>query len=1038
MPEAEQQEGAAGAAAEARLGGAAADFVAGLGRKVSELRASLDALAEAPERARGRDELRRKLHALGVGARLLQFEVLAKAIADATERIDDEASQGTMTDALLDDLSALLLKIPDLAWAKKAPTPTPPPAQDAEPLPDVPPPTMPWTVLVVGAESLGNVVGGDSHVFPCEVERVDDPKSALDLARAVAPEVVVIDVDLDGAIELIESLVEDPLTMPVPIVALGTMSDPSLSSRLVALGVTKAVTKPSSPSELRSICAALVDEVKHAAQARMHPELGSLSVIELADRLADEVRRALLSEIDPSSSGVKVSFGVGAEILGPMWGALARVRDVVQARSKGSVVFHGDRARGPIAIASALIEQAPPVSLTPPDSEDEQAASERRVQRPRGADLQIDLASRIIVIADDDPQVVWFMADVLRSAGALVLEAKDGGEALALARGSGADAIVSDVLMPRVDGLTLARTLRRDVALRDRPIVLLSWKEDLLKRLRDLRMESHAMLRKEADGRTILARVREVLAPRIRVESRIATSGEVRGRLDELSVASLLEITNRVRREASIVVRDAASVFEIELDGGGIRSASRASIDGALVQGLEVIPSLLGVVGGRFLVRGLSPIPTSPRDLEGDLVTQLAPVLRRVRAACDALSGAHTVEVALVGLEPALLAAYLRATPPPVRALIERIAKGASPREMILGGEVAPATLEDVLIDVASRGIVTKALGESGEDLLAIADRALDAGPQPLVMTDEQRKSRPPSHAKPPPEAPGSTMNDFTMESVPPPPMSPKPEVDSGAHPSSIGDAVLQASAGEKQSSAKPIIDTRDLKPRSVPTRSDPPPGAERSSIPSRDAPAPEAELAAATSDASKTDDPAVGTMPPPARAPSPPPQPAAAPVESSRVNTLIGIVSPIGEARDEEPKVEAKPEEPKEPEPAPAEAKAPAKVEAKPQPRDDEDPPRGKRRRDDERDEDDDEDARAAKRRRRAADRVEVPPEKKVAAAKQLRKDGAFWWIVIALVIVALSVGFYVQQQEESHKAKPAASSAPAQPKPPSSSPSP
>jgi DNA-binding response OmpR family regulator len=599
MPE-QQEEGSSRDAT--RLGGAAADFVAGLGRKVGELRVALDALAEAPERTKGRDELRRKLHALGVGARLLHFDVLARAIADSTERIDEEANRGEVSDRLLDDLSALFTKMPDLAWAKTAATP--PPAQEVEPMPSTAPPTMPWTVVCVGEEALANALAADPSIFSCEVEGTDDVGAALDLARTVAPELIVLDSDLDGISELVEALVEDPLTMPVPIVAFGD-ADESESARLHAIGVAKVVRKKESATELRAACAAVIAGARASAQSALQ-ELGAMSVKQLVDRIGDEVRRALLDEVDPQTSDVKVALGVGAEILGPIWGALARVRDVVEAKSQGTVAFPGarERTRGPVAVASALalVERE---ATQPQSSESAPPAPLARKPRQRSSEAVVDLGARIVVVADDDPQVVWFIADVLKGEGALVLEAKDGGEALALARGSGADAIITDVLMPHVDGLTLARILRRDVALRDRPIVLLSWKEDLLKRLRDLRMDASAMIRKEADARTILARVREILAPRMRVEARIAGEGEVRGRLDELSVASLLEITNRVRREASIVIRDAANVFEVELDGGGIRSASRASIDGHLVSGLDILPSLLGVVGGRFLVRAL-------------------------------------------------------------------------------------------------------------------------------------------------------------------------------------------------------------------------------------------------------------------------------------------------------------------------------------------------------------------------------------------------------------------------------------------------
>src|SRR5262249_18568687 len=175
-------------------------------------------------------------------------------------------------------------------------------------------------------------------------------------------------------------------------------------------------------------------------------------------RLRDEVRRAGVAGGDREPSGVRVSLGVGAEILGPIWGALARVRDVVESKSHGAVGFRGDKSRGPVAFASALasLETEPPSSDPPPPND--------RRSRARHPTIELDLQSRIVVVADDDPQVTWFLADVLKGAGAIVLEAKDGGEALALARGSGADAILSDVLMPRVDGLTLARTLKRDVA----------------------------------------------------------------------------------------------------------------------------------------------------------------------------------------------------------------------------------------------------------------------------------------------------------------------------------------------------------------------------------------------------------------------------------------------------------------------------------------------------------------------------------------------------------------------------------------------
>jgi response regulator RpfG family c-di-GMP phosphodiesterase len=79
-----------------------------------------------------------------------------------------------------------------------------------------------------------------------------------------------------------------------------------------------------------------------------------------------------------------------------------------------------------------------------------------------------------ILLAEDNSAERRLMVLRLRDAGYEVTAAADSAEALELARRVRPDIIVSDVLMPRMDGFELARRLRSDERLGDVPVVLTS------------------------------------------------------------------------------------------------------------------------------------------------------------------------------------------------------------------------------------------------------------------------------------------------------------------------------------------------------------------------------------------------------------------------------------------------------------------------------------------------------------------------------------------------------------------------------------
>jgi two-component system, chemotaxis family, sensor kinase CheA len=79
-----------------------------------------------------------------------------------------------------------------------------------------------------------------------------------------------------------------------------------------------------------------------------------------------------------------------------------------------------------------------------------------------------------VIVADDSLSTRMTVKHLLEVAGFVVLPAADGEEALALAREGGCDLVVSDVQMPRLDGLGLTRRLKADPALARIPVILVT------------------------------------------------------------------------------------------------------------------------------------------------------------------------------------------------------------------------------------------------------------------------------------------------------------------------------------------------------------------------------------------------------------------------------------------------------------------------------------------------------------------------------------------------------------------------------------
>jgi two-component system chemotaxis response regulator CheY len=81
---------------------------------------------------------------------------------------------------------------------------------------------------------------------------------------------------------------------------------------------------------------------------------------------------------------------------------------------------------------------------------------------------------RKILAVDDSTSMRQMVRATLQSAGYDVVEAADGQDALDFARANAVDLVISDVNMPRMDGITLVGELRSLPAYRLTPLLLLT------------------------------------------------------------------------------------------------------------------------------------------------------------------------------------------------------------------------------------------------------------------------------------------------------------------------------------------------------------------------------------------------------------------------------------------------------------------------------------------------------------------------------------------------------------------------------------
>ncbi|RKH26359.1 hybrid sensor histidine kinase/response regulator [Corallococcus sp. CA041A] len=229
----------------------------------------------------------------------------------------------------------------------------------------------------------------------------------------------------------------------------------------------------------------------------------------------------------------------------------------------------------------------------------------------------------LVLVADDEPAVLEVLSQVIEDLGHDVVRARDGEEALALARIHRPRLVVTDHMMPRMSGMELCSRLKQEPGLREVPIILLSAV------LQQGSPDASAFLNKPFEITDFEALVHDVLAKAPAASPEPATPVEALSRWVAQSLQGPLEAA----RDQLRTLRD-------------LPPPSKSAVEalGAQLQSLERM--------GRYLqdAARLSSGSVTLRPVEGDLRQPLEASVARCRTTGPGVPVEVTVPPEAVGL----------------------------------------------------------------------------------------------------------------------------------------------------------------------------------------------------------------------------------------------------------------------------------------------------------------------------------------------------------------------------------------------------